>query len=53
MKKFESKQKLESFIRTHIPVMVKNKNGKWVPIFGTNAGFQTVIEGLADKLWEE
>jgi hypothetical protein len=53
MKKFESKAELRKYIRLHIPVMVKGKTGRLVEIFRTNNGFQTVVEQLADALWEE
>jgi hypothetical protein len=53
MKKFETKQELRKYIRLNIPVLVKSKTGRFVDVFRTNNGFQTVVEGLADALWEE
>jgi hypothetical protein len=53
---FKTKKHLTYFIRTNIPFAVKPKrkaNTVFVDVFTSGHAMQTVIETLADRLWEE
>jgi hypothetical protein len=53
---FKSRMELEEFIRLNIPIMVAPKGKskyKFVSPFSSHHAYQTVINGLTDRLYEK